>query len=82
MVNVLINNARLLFNLDVNDFKPLTNTQVHLVRPQDSLLKDVDRDYGLGDISNQKLEITFVQGNHMTMLESLELKKILHEFNS
>ena len=82
MVNVLINNARLLFNLDVNDFKPLTNTQVHLVRPQDSVLKDVDRDYGLGDISNQKLEITFVQGNHMTMLESLELKKILHEFNS
>jgi hypothetical protein len=62
-------------------FKALTISTVHLIRPQESALKDIDKDYSLSCFSNNPVKVTFVEGNHLTMLESKELEKILQDFS-
>jgi fatty acid synthase, animal type len=81
MINVLLNNTKIMYTLNFEDFPVLTNTKVKLVRPKDGVLKDIEKDYELSRLCKQPIDVRFINGNHITMLDNPEIREIMKEFN-
>jgi fatty acid synthase, animal type len=81
MMNVLLNNAKTMFNLNFEDFPVLNVSNLTLIRPKDSVLRNIENDYELSKICKKPIDVRFVSGNHLTMLDTQEIKDIITEFN-
>lgn len=79
MSNALFNRIRIILNLDLNSFKPLINTPISFIRPSQASVVDIDEDYGLSKYSKQKINLQFVEGNHMSMLDNSNLTDFINE---
>ena len=81
MSNALFNRIKIILNIDLKSFKPLNNTPISFVRPLQASIIDIDEDYGLSKYSKQKINLKFVEGNHMSMLDNSKLTDFINELS-
>ena len=81
MSNALFNRIKKILNIDLKSFKPLNNTPISFVRPLQASIIDIDEDYGLSKYSKQKINLKFVEGNHMSMLDNSKLTDFINELS-
>ncbi|CAO1403431.1 unnamed protein product [Diamesa serratosioi] len=77
----LVNRIKLVINLDLNSFKPLKHTFITLIRPTEASVIDIDEDYGISSLSDHKVNIKFVEGNHITMLDNHKLTALINDLH-
>jgi fatty acid synthase len=81
MLDSLVARIKLVLQFEVDDMPTLENTSITLIRPSEVSLTDIDEDYGLGQHTKQKVNLKFVSGNHMTMLDNPKLIEMLNELD-
>lgn len=54
---------------------------ITLVRPTEISIVDVDEDYGVHKLTKGTTNVKYVEGNHLTMLESSKLVQIINELD-
>lgn len=81
ILNALVNRIKLVLNLNIESFKPLKHTLITLIRPTEASVIDIDEDYGTNKLSDHKINIHFVEGNHITMLDNHKLTGLINELN-
>lgn len=74
----LFNRTKMLIALDVDAFKILQFTSLSLIRPTESSVIEIDEDYALQKYCPQKINLQFVDGNHITVLDNLKLSEIIN----
>lgn len=78
----IINKTKLITLMDTNSFVKLEKFKIQLIRPKLSSLRDIDEDYNLSELCDKSVDVTFIEGDHRTMLESSEMVEILRNFNN
>lgn len=53
-------------------------SNITLIRPTTHLVPDVDNDYNLKQYTNGRVLVSFIEGNHMTMLDNVQLYQIIN----
>lgn len=80
MVNLtkgMINRLKIAYNYE---FAMKLKSPILLIRPKEISLTDIAEDYGLGKVTSGKVEVKFVDGNHTTILDNLELVQMVNDF--
>ncbi|XP_070498587.1 fatty acid synthase-like [Chironomus tepperi] len=62
-----------------SDFCALKNTRISLVKPTNSSINGIHRDYGLTQFATSNVRIMVVEGDHETMIRNVELAGIVKE---
>lgn len=75
----LFNRIRIIISLDLNSFEQLNNTPISFVRPSQASVVDIDEDYGLSKYSTEKINVKYVEGNHMSILENSKLTDLINK---
>ena len=60
-----------------SDFSPLKSIQISLVKPTNSAINGIHRDYGLTQFTSSNVKIKLVEGDHETMLKNPKLADIV-----
>ena len=81
ILNALVNRIKLVINLNIESFKPLKHTTITLIRPTEASVINIDEDYGTNQLCEHKINIKFVEGNHITMLENDKLIGLINDLN-
>lgn len=81
MLDSLVSRIKLLLKLDTDSVATLENTPITLIRPSEVSLTDIEEDYGLVRHTKQKVNLKFVEGNHITMLDNPKLIQMLNELD-
>lgn len=63
------------------DPKHKLKSSITLVRPTEISIVDVDEDYGVNKLTKGTTNVKYVEGNHLTMLESSKLVQIINELD-
>ncbi|XP_070493817.1 fatty acid synthase-like [Chironomus tepperi] len=79
MIKVILDRSRLIYNLNINEFSLLNKVKIKLIRPQSSALKNLENDYGLTRYSTHPVDVRFVNGDHLSMLDTEDFRNILSE---
>lgn len=53
-------------------------SNITLIRPTTHLVPDVDNDYNLKQYTNGRVAVSFIEGNHMSMLDNVQLYQIIN----
>lgn len=56
-------------------------SNITLIRPSINLVVDIENDYQLNQYTSGKTLVKFIEGNHLTVLDNLELYKIINEIS-
>lgn len=56
-------------------------SNITLIRPSINLVVDIENDYQLNQYTSGKTSVKFIEGNHLTVLDNLELYKIINEIS-
>lgn len=51
---------------------------ITLIRPQTNLVLDIDNDYNLKQYTSGQVLVSFIEGNHLTMLDNIQLYQIIN----
>ena len=78
ITNALVIRTKLLTDLDVDVFKTLQSTPLSLIRPTEASVIEIDEDYALQNYCQQRINLQFVDGNHITVLDNLKLIEIIN----
>jgi len=79
MMTTMYNRVKMLANSEKNTFAKLGTTRVELVKPTEAATSDIDEDYELSKIVQQKISIHVMEGDHSSMLTN---SKLIQYFNS
>ena len=88
MAVAILNRVKLIANLNVEKDKMTDildtklKSEITLIRPTEVSFADIDEDYNLNKYTEQKVNIKYVEGHHLSVLENIELTKILNEIIS
>lgn len=56
---------------------PKLKSEVHLYRPISASLHNIAQDYGLSEVTEKPVNVTFFEGNHLTILENAEVAEAI-----
>jgi hypothetical protein len=73
----LINRLVMTQTVDLDSFPSLDSTEISVVVPSQKLLEGFFEDLGFSQYTNKKVQSSTVQGNHLTVISSPELFKLL-----
>jgi fatty acid synthase, animal type len=79
IVRAVVNRLKLTMSLNLEKLPKLDFIPVTLIRPSEFSLVDIEEDYGLSAYLEQKAEIKFVEGNHLTMLDNPALFEMINK---
>lgn len=54
-------------------------SNITLIRPNEVSVVDIDEEYGLSKYTNGVVNLKFIEGNHITMLENPKLSQIIND---
>lgn len=80
MANALFNRVKTVFNSETLKISKLKSTSM-LIRPNSASLTNIDEAYDLDENFKKKVKVTFLDGNHFSILENpslIELLNLLH----
>lgn len=88
MIGALLNRLKLVMNFDFEKDEmagildaPL-KASITLVKPTQASCTDIAEDYHLNKFTEQSVNIKYLDGNHLTVLENTELINILNEITA
>lgn len=80
ILTAVYNRSKLSGNLNKNLFKKLSSTPMTLVKPTNAVHLSLPNDYNLAVYSpTNTVDIHVIEGNHMTIIDNLELLRIINE---
>lgn len=79
--SAIVCRIKICLTVDLDNIVQLKHTPITLIRPTEVSVIDIDEDYGLNRYSTQKINLKFVEGNHVTMLENTKLTQILNDLD-
>lgn len=53
-------------------------SNITLIRPQTNLVVEIDDDYNLKQYTNGQVCVSFIEGNHLTMLDNIQLYQLIN----
>lgn len=80
ILNALVNRIKIALNADLDKFPKLLDTSISLVRPSDFSILETEDDYGLSSYCSKKIDISFIEGNHSTILDNPKLFELLNSY--
>lgn len=80
MANCLFQRIKMVIDYQ-DDTHQIIKSPVTLVRPTEISIVDVDDDYGLHKLTCGTMNVKYIEGNHLTMLENPKLIQIINELN-
>lgn len=80
MYTAMSNRLKAVNTLNVVTDMPQLKSQIKLVRPQQASFFDIADDYELTKYVSQPVEVQYIEGDHLTMLENPKLADIVNEF--
>lgn len=84
----ILNRLKLIVALDVgkDEMAGLLDTKlkspITLIRPTEVSFTDIEEDYNLNKFSENEVNVKYVDGHHLTVLENIELTNMLNEIIS
>lgn len=78
MIPAFYNRLQMVANIDINNFKKIKNP-ITLIRPTEMSVTDIAEDYELSKFTDANVQLKFIEGNHTTMIENLELVQIIND---
>jgi hypothetical protein len=77
MLTSLVQRIKIIIDADKIELPKLKCTPISLIKPKTPYSFELDEDYGLGKFSNEKVNVTSIDGDHATILKNAELLKFL-----
>lgn len=82
LVRAMTNRLEAVIEMNVNaEPKCKLMSPITLVRPKLPSFTDIADDYGLSKYTNQPVDIRYIKGNHLTMLDGDEIAEIIDRFS-
>lgn len=78
MIKSMFNRIKMAMTYDLESIEQI-NTNITLVRSSQVSIVDIEEDYELSKITNGKVALKFIEGDHMTMLDNPKLAQIINE---
>lgn len=79
IINAVANRLKICQNFKEDLFLQLESTKIFLTRASKPAITGIHKDYGLAKLSNIPLKINLLEGDHVTLLNNLELTKYINE---
>lgn len=80
--NAIANRVTIIKNMNLKEFT-LLNAPISLIRPKKAILTNIVEDYGLPNYTEKKIALSYVEGDHISMINSNELSEtIMKIYNS
>jgi len=76
-VNLIKNRVMAGYNLSLDDIS-IIKSPIKLIKPTDSVIITDDEDFGLKAYSDNKIEVTTLEGSHKTIIKHQELVNIIN----
>ncbi|XP_073848315.1 fatty acid synthase 3 [Musca autumnalis] len=80
IVHAMFRRIRMCGSFDLDSIEKL-NTPITLIRPAEVSLQDIDENYCLDTITNDKVVVKVIEGNHTTMLDNPLLPQYINDFD-
>lgn len=80
-ISAIMERFRMTQNLNMDSFPMLERSKLSIVRPTDYLVLDIDDNYGLQQYSPTEVNKLLLTGNHVSILESVELCDFINELS-
>lgn len=78
----MANRLRAVNALNADTDVPRLKSQIKLVRPQQASFTDIADDYELSKYASHSVDVQYIEGNHLTMLDNPKLADIINEFST
>lgn len=78
--DALYKRLKVVLEADYSKMKPI-KAPITLVRPTEVSIVDIDEDYGLSNFTEGAINLKFIEGNHISMLENNKLPHIINELD-
>lgn len=88
IISAILNRLKVVIGLNVDGDEITTvmeqklKSSITLIRPTQASFSDIVEDYGLHKYTEQEVTIKYVDGNHLTVLENIELTNIINRLTS
>lgn len=88
IIVAILNRLKVVISLNVTDddvsgvIGSKLKSSITLVRPTQASFTDIIEDYGLNQYSEHAIDIKYVEGNHLTVLDNPELTNIINNVTS
>ncbi|XP_055306391.1 fatty acid synthase-like [Sitodiplosis mosellana] len=84
MIVAILNRLKLIVEEDVMDniLDTKLKASIILIRPTEVSFADINADYNLNKYSEHEVNVKYVEGHHLTVIENVELTNILNEIIS
>jgi fatty acid synthase len=79
IMNAVANRLKICQNTKDDYFSQLNSTKIFLTRASKPAITGIHKDYGLARLCNIPLKINMLEGDHVTILNNLELRKFINE---
>jgi fatty acid synthase, animal type len=80
MTTAIFNRIKIALSTDLENVEPIKSS-ITLVRPTEVSVIDIEEDYGLSRYTEQPINLKFIEGNHVTMLDNPKLGQIINEMD-
>lgn len=80
LVAAMANRLKAVNLMDTNLVQQKLNSRIVLLRPQAASFHNVVEDYELSKYSTQPIDVHYIQGNHLTVLDNVRTSEIINEF--
>ncbi|XP_019551217.3 fatty acid synthase-like [Aedes albopictus] len=79
MTKALCKRIKMAALLNLDEDQPL-DLPITLVRPTDAAFTDIEDDYGLASYTTGDITLRMVEGNHVSMLDNVDIVEIINNF--
>ncbi|XP_055698842.1 fatty acid synthase [Phlebotomus papatasi] len=80
MADALLMRLKVILEADITNIVPL-KCPITLVRPTEVSIVDIDEDYELSKYTTGPVNLKFIEGNHISMLENSKLPQIINDLD-
>lgn len=80
MVLAMTNRLKAVIKLNFDDEVVKLKSPITLIRPTQASFTDIAEDYDLSKYAEQPVDVRYVKGNHLTMLDGNEITQIIDNF--
>lgn len=80
-ITAILQRFKIINKLSEAEFPSLESTQLTLITPADKLFPDIDENYDLKSYSARNIETATFKGNHVSILETVELSDYVNNIN-
>lgn len=80
MICAMSKRLKAVLNMNVDAENVKLKSPVMLIRPKQASFTDIADDYELSSYAEQPIDVRYIQGNHLTMLDGYEITRLIEDF--